>query len=336
MDNLELRNYTFNDVLSRISIIEETRIESLTRELELGEPLSFLGIKSYFEKVFNILLRLKLVLSADMPVTSLQTLITLLGEIQRMFTKIKEFSIMSSNPLDERTSIISEFLVIYDQFLAHSLHLLSMRFVQDNELSEQRNEFQKILTNLELEVDRTKKTSLEYLSEIQGLLSNAKQASLEIGISNYQSIFLEESEYHKSESRKWIIGIFVLLVVIIILGISFLFLPILNTQTHFLIQFTMTKIIVISVLFYSLSICTRNFKAHKHNSVLNKHRQNALRTFEVFTKAAGSDVQTKNAVLLEVTRTIFSTQQTGYLMSESESENPNRIVEIIKSSASEK
>jgi len=67
---------------------------------------------------------------------------------------------------------------------------------------------------------------------------------------------------------------------------------------------------------------------------LNKHRQNALNTFETFSKAAGTDTQTKNAVLLEATHAIFSNQQTGYLNQDGESDSPNRIIEIIKSSTS--
>jgi len=97
-----------------------------------------------------------------------------------------------------------------------------------------------------------------------------------------------------------------------------------------IVQFSIAKIVVLSALFYGLSICNRNYKAHRHNSTLNKHRQNALSTFETFAKAAGADNQTKNAVLIEATHTIFSNQQTGYLSSEKDNDSSNKIVEIIK------
>jgi anti-sigma28 factor (negative regulator of flagellin synthesis) len=98
-----------------------------------------------------------------------------------------------------------------------------------------------------------------------------------------------------------------------------------------IVQFTITKIVVLSALFYGLSITNRNYKAHKHNGIMNKHRQNALSTFEIFSKAASADDQTKNAILLETTHSIFSNQQTAYLKSEGNSDSSNKIIEIIKS-----
>lgn len=106
-----------------------------------------------------------------------------------------------------------------------------------------------------------------------------------------------------------------------------------SARTGEIVQYTVSKIVILSSLFFVLSIFNRNYKAHKHNSVLNKHRQNALSTFETFSNASGSDLQTKNAVLIEATRTIFSNQQTGYLHT-NETEASNKIVEIIKGASS--
>jgi hypothetical protein len=75
----------------------------------------------------------------------------------------------------------------------------------------------------------------------------------------------------------------------------------------------------------------KSYRAQKHNEVLNRHRQNALRTFETFSTST-DDAQTKNAVLLEVTHAIFGNQNTGYNSNESsDSDNPNKIIEIFKS-----
>jgi hypothetical protein len=78
-----------------------------------------------------------------------------------------------------------------------------------------------------------------------------------------------------------------------------------------------------------LSFCIKNFRANKHNEVLNKHKQNALSTFETFVKTAGEDKSIKNAILLETTHSIFSSQNTGYTSSEKDIES-NKIIEIIK------
>ncbi len=73
----------------------------------------------------------------------------------------------------------------------------------------------------------------------------------------------------------------------------------------------------------------RNHRAHVHNSIVNRHRQNALNTFETFVKAS-SDKDTKDAVLLQATKSIFDEQSSGYLSSDSEQLPSNLIVEVLR------
>jgi hypothetical protein len=84
-----------------------------------------------------------------------------------------------------------------------------------------------------------------------------------------------------------------------------------------------------SGLFAGVVWMGRIYRAHRHNYVINKHRQNALSTFETFAKAA-ADEQTKAAVLLQATQSIFSLQQSGYLSQESESAGYPQVLEIIR------
>ena len=71
------------------------------------------------------------------------------------------------------------------------------------------------------------------------------------------------------------------------------------------------------------------YRAHRHNFVINRHRLNALSTFEAFAKAT-DDQQIKNAVLLQATQCIFGPQPTGYISGESESEGYPQILEIVR------
>jgi hypothetical protein len=96
-----------------------------------------------------------------------------------------------------------------------------------------------------------------------------------------------------------------------------------------IIQKILARLVIISILYFGVIWFIKNYRAHRHLSVLNSHRQNALETFESFVEGAGGDEQTKNAVLLEATHCIFSPANTGYLGADEE--NPaSRIVEILK------
>jgi hypothetical protein len=65
------------------------------------------------------------------------------------------------------------------------------------------------------------------------------------------------------------------------------------------------------------------------NYILNRHRQNALDTFETFVTAT-ADNQNKDAVLLQATQTIFSAQNSGFINQDSESPNLSPLLELIK------
>ena len=92
------------------------------------------------------------------------------------------------------------------------------------------------------------------------------------------------------------------------------------------IQWASTRVFLLTVAYYVLLLCNRNYRAHRHLAIVNKHRANAIAQFEAFRDAAhGQEV--KNAVLLEATKCIFAPAVTGYLSLEEDSA-PSRIMEI--------
>jgi hypothetical protein len=75
--------------------------------------------------------------------------------------------------------------------------------------------------------------------------------------------------------------------------------------------------------------CGKNYRILQHLATLNKHRSLSIRTLQAFV-AAASDEQTKNAVLLEANRAVFSSGGTGYLDGSSDKESPITIIELAK------
>ena len=67
-----------------------------------------------------------------------------------------------------------------------------------------------------------------------------------------------------------------------------------------------------AILDYLVLFCARNFLSHKHNTIVNKHRQNALVTFNVLGEAAGKD-ENRDVILTYVAARIFSPQDTGHI-----------------------
>lgn len=76
-------------------------------------------------------------------------------------------------------------------------------------------------------------------------------------------------------------------------------------------RLAITRIALFSLLFFGLVTAARTYRSERHNYVVNRHRYNALMTFEVFVNTT-EEQQVKNAVLLRTTESIFSPQQTGF------------------------
>lgn len=78
-----------------------------------------------------------------------------------------------------------------------------------------------------------------------------------------------------------------------------------------------------------LFLSSKNFLNHKHNAIVNKHRQNALMTHTALVEASG-DEGVRDAVLLQAANCIFSPQSTGYTQTgESEATNQKSMIEIL-------
>ena len=107
-----------------------------------------------------------------------------------------------------------------------------------------------------------------------------------------------------------------------------------EASTHDIVTETLIRLLILSLLYFGMVWSSKNYLAHRHNVVVNKHRANALKTFQSFVEGAEGDSQTKNAVLIQATTAVFSPQKSGFLRKESDTQAPNRIIEILQNATS--
>ena len=75
----------------------------------------------------------------------------------------------------------------------------------------------------------------------------------------------------------------------------------------------------------------KNYTAQKHLEVVNRHRQNALNTFDDFFESAGDNPETRHAVLVAATDAIFDANQSGYLSAKIKgSDSANPIQQVVR------
>jgi len=147
------------------------------------------------------------------------------------------------------------------------------------------------------------------------ILKEMRAAAGELGVSQQAIHFKNEADLHATEARAWrkyTIGTAVGLALYALASLFFHHIPGLDPESPYrTIQIGISKILIFAVIAYMLFLCARNFLSHKHNEIVNRHRQNALATFTALAEAT-SDAASSDIVLSHAAACIFSPQDTGY------------------------
>ena len=168
------------------------------------------------------------------------------------------------------------------------------------------------------------------LETARSALEDARRNSAQQGVSQQAYYFKVESKYHRLQAKVWgsyIRGLAITAIVLLILALGFYKWSWLSPDNAFqAVQLSLSKTLIISTIAYLLFLSARNFLAHKHNAVVNRHRQNALQTFEALVAAAGTEK--RDIVLTHAAACIFSPQETGYTKASAQT-NITGLVESV-------
>ena len=193
--------------------------------------------------------------------------------------------------------------------------------------------------NLNTETDRTKKINDKAASELAERQSEVDRLKLELenqlgkkSISSYEKIFEDQAKNHQKGAWAWLIVTSALT-----FGFGYIFWLLLkdlgptSDKLPEILTNLFTKGFFLSLIYLLLNRSIKNYTAEKHLQTINRHRQNALATFEAFVEAAGENRETRDAVLLAATDAIFDANQSGYLsVKTSRSDSANPIQQVVR------
>lgn len=167
-------------------------------------------------------------------------------------------------------------------------------------------------SELQQELEKRKK-------EADAVLQAVRKVAEEQGVSQQAIYFKNEADNHEKESTVWLKRTVWLTIGLTVYAAVTLFLhqiPILApTNLYETAQLVASKVLIFVTISYFLILSAKNYVAHRHNSVVNRHRQNALATYTALVKAAGEEA-TRDVVLAKAADCIFSAQSTGFAKTE--------------------
>ncbi len=309
--------------------VAQFNTDGLVQLDRLGSDAAFTELKEMFDSVFKTVSTIQNEIELEnIPAPVLRQLER---ECKQIFNELRV--IANFNPKNserqERQGIVGRFPEKVEPFIKSASYVISLRYLNKNASPTPEEIIQEIIEPLQIK-------SRDAIGLLDGVLAAVGKKAEKAGISKYSEIFENEATIHLRWSYAWLIIIIAEVAGTIyyairqIESLPTMDLSLLN-HNNYIFLLLLSKGVIVTAIFYAISFSIRTYKSHKHNQVVNRHRHNALTTFETFSTAAASDKTTMNAVLLEATRSIFAGQSTGYLgPNDPSSDISSRIVEIIK------
>jgi hypothetical protein len=317
-----------------LAALGEITSESLVRSADLGTTLDFSDGADVFGRTLNLFASLAESRLENVPVSTVQRLTNSASQAAQTFQKITDFDPSAQgNPSQVRDSLIQEVDNQYQQYFELAAPIVAYSVRKGTDFERLETDARARLDEIEHIVAAAQAGSEKTMAEAQSALEQVKQAAAEVGVAQHAVHFQQEAAAHLKTSRWWLGVTAVLALVTAGYGVWCLynFTNLADTMTTARsVQLGISKLIVFSILYFAVIWAGRTYRAQVHNYVVNKHRQNALSTFETFVKAAG-DEDTKNAVLLQATQAIFSPQSSGFVPGDTETAQSPQILEIIRS-----
>ncbi len=313
-------------------VVRQYPLEALVREDLAGYSFHFLIV--LFEQIHALLVDL---VAADLYRLSESDLSQINDELNVVAGVLGRVSLfrpqkaIGSNPNEEHNRLAQDVREVHVRasncFRSHLAFLGRSR-------SFERKQIEQLLNQIGPEnTDENLINRLQALEVRANAILTAMQTAAEkTGAARHAKLFGSEAESHERQATSWLcvtgFGFFILVITLLFFYMDAKELAGLK-RTTVIDEFGVIRLAVISLLLTASIWTAKIYRAHRHNATVNRHRHNALATFELFVDST-NDEQTKNAVLLEATRCIFGPQNTGYSSGDSDPAPTTQVIEVIR------
>lgn len=326
----------FDETSAALKRIQDFEVDSLPRSKDLG-MLNFNAVVEPSQRLVDLFRRLSPESLQDFPDPTLTQVRDQANNAFNLFNQILTFDPGAGDPRNQQQQLIQNIIKAYQPafqtlhpFIAYSLHRSA--------------DFQRLdaaaratLQGVEDKAASFGTLMQKHEEDARRVLEEIRNVAAEEGVTQQAAHFRAESELHETKSEEWRIRTVKLawgLGGFAVLSLFIHKLPLLSpASTYDTVQLAISKVLVFSVLTYMLVLSARNFMSHKHNAVINKHRQNALMTHRALVEAA-SESGARDAIMVHAASCIFAPQPTGYTQGHGESDvgSPRSVIELASRS----
>lgn len=254
-----------------------------------------------------------------------------IGHVVEQLNQIKSFTIEQGNARSTRDTIVQELRNRTESLLANVQGWVGFLAYQKGDVQQNIASLNKAVDSAGEVLSNAKTAAEARKRELDGIISAAREASAKVGVAHFTEDFAGQATKFENEAKSWLTATAFLAGTSVLASLIFYLVPVpAGATTPQLIQQLSSKLVFLGVLITSTVWCARIYRGTRHQAATNNHRAQALKSFQAFVKAT-DDEATKNAVLLETTRSIFALAPSGFLDgSDSSSDGASKVLEIVK------
>ncbi|MDA3960668.1 MAG: hypothetical protein PF961_07745 [Planctomycetota bacterium] len=300
---------------SSLHRIQQFDPKTLPREVELGSELNFADVVAPARRLIDLYSQLHKDVLESLPDAQLNQIKDRANIDYKIFSDILEFSTSVDHPGNIRQSLIDKVTKSYDPTFGILHPWISYSVRKSTDFRRLEDEGRALIQSVRDQADALRKEMVAQKHDAEITLQLIRDTAAQQGVSQESYHFRKESEDHAEEANKWrkaSIWLSIALGALAFLSLFFHKVPWLAPKDALeAAQLVIGKGVIFATLFTMLYLCIRNFMSHKHNAVVNKHRQNALSTYQTLVEAANESAN-RDIVLTHAANCIFTAQSTGY------------------------
>ena len=275
--------------------------------------ITFEAAEDDLERIFSVLSHLKLLPLHGLTDRALTGITQSLQKVVQSMNALNDFTIEQANPTQVRDQLVDQLSNSSDVFYEAATPWIPFLAYQKGDVAKNVQELTQSVSNASKLISDAKDDIETKKSEIDGIITQAREASAAAGAAVFTKDFDQEATNQKNAAFRWLLATGMLGFLTLIAAIATWWIGLTtDVEGYNLLQAFGGKIAILVVFFTATLWCGRIYRALMHQATLNRHRSLGLQTFQAFS-AAASDDTSKDAVLLETTRSIFSSGSTGYL-----------------------
>lgn len=310
----------------------------IVRETELG-ALSFRPDKEFLDHVAGYCARIRELQWEEIAPDQIRNVRDLANELDRALDRLKQFNLqMSGSPESYKTDYfrhyqraffsLQEFATpLVGALMWNELDLEGARRALTEEAEKARAEVERLNAHIEdvrmvnaTEADKARQQRTSLIEEQKRLLTEGERnleairgVSAEAGVEYQAKAFAEAAQRHEAAAKTWlrrtilsgVLTVGLVLAVVYFWGVQG------GISEANVLQVVLAKAVVLAVGLYFTFGAGRIYRANAHLAVVNRHREDSLKTFRAFVAGAGDDQETKSKLLLEAAHAAFGQVPTG-------------------------